>query len=101
MVNLPRVCLTRSIILFKCETDSKRLRSVMEYIIRKPSPHLMELSREGAAEPKHSCREREREIAIDMGGTTKVEFSFNKEQNTSVHWFHALKSGLFMATFRL
>lgn len=51
---LPSVCLMWSISLFRRETASKLLRSVTEYIIRNPSPHLMELSREDAAGPTHS-----------------------------------------------
>lgn len=61
---LPSVCLTWSISLFRRDTASKLLRSVTEYMMRNPSPHLMELSREDTAGPTHSWTQTDSHIWI-------------------------------------
>lgn len=61
---LPSVCLTWSISVFRRDTASKLLRSVTEYMMRNPSPHLMELSREDTAGPTHSWTQTDSHIWI-------------------------------------
>lgn len=61
---LPSVCLTWSISLFRRDTASKLLRSVTEYMMRNPSPHLIELSREDTAGPTHSWTQTDSHIWI-------------------------------------